>query len=195
MGARTTPPAGPIPSSKFGPKLVLGSAAVIALIAAFEGGLDKFGGSRVYADKLAGGLPTVCSGLTRYVTDTPIVVGDYWPADKCKAETRTAIVKVQRELERCFTVLPPQSVFDAATSHAWNNGVPLTCASGAMRAWRVGDWRLGCKRIAFNDSGRRAWAYVKTGKVVNGRPEYVFVQGLANRRDREYAHCMGDVRP
>jgi lysozyme len=37
----------------------------------------------VYADKLAGGLPTVCMGLTKYVTSTSIIVGQRWTEEKC----------------------------------------------------------------------------------------------------------------
>src|SRR5690606_41817462 len=65
----------------------------------------------VYADKLAGGLPTVCMGLTRHVTKTPIVVGETWTEAKCEREERAAIVKVQRELLRCFKVEPPELIF------------------------------------------------------------------------------------
>ena len=92
--------------------------------------------------------------------------------------------------------MPPQSVFDAATSHAWNNGTAATCGSLAMQAWNAGNWELGCRRLAFSDGGSRVWSYVKTGKMLpNGRPEYRFVQGLANRRDAEYQLCLTGKQP
>ena len=173
----------PRPSKKFGAGLLLGTAAAVALISFWEGGKDADGSSVVYADKLANGLPTVCAGLTQYVTSTPIIVGERWSAAKCAEEESRAIADVQSRLEQCFRFRPPQTVFDAATSHAWNNGVPATCGSLAMQAWNNGEWALGCRRMAYSDSGRRVWSYV--GKT--------FVQGLANRRDAEYKHCLGDL--
>lgn len=178
------------PSKKFGPRLLLGTVAVAAFIGMWEGGKDSDGSSVVYADRLAGGLPTVCAGLTRHITTTPIIVGQRWPAEKCLAEERKAVEVVQLRLEMCFSRMPPQSVFDAATSHAWNNGTSATCGSQAMLAWNRGDWQLGCRRLAFSDSGRRVWSYVKTGRMLpNGKAEYRFVQGLARRRDAEYQLC------
>lgn len=181
------------PSKKFGKKLLLGSLAAVALIGMWEGGKAPDGSSVAYADRVAQSIPTVCAGLTRHVTSTPIIVGRRWSAEKCLAEESKAIAEVQTRLEKCFTRLPPQSVFDAATSHAWNNGVYNTCSSAAMKAWNRGDWALGCQRMAKSDDGKRVWSYVKTGKTVNGKPEYKFVQGLANRRDSEVELCMQDV--
>ena len=195
--ASPTPPSRKgTPSKKFGPGLLLGTAAVAAFIGIWEGGKDRDGSSVVYADKLAGGLPTVCAGLTRHITTTPIVVGERWSAEKCFEEEQAAITKVQLQLEKCFTRMPPQSVFGAATSHAWNFGVPSTCGSLAMQAWNAGDWELGCRRLAFSDGGNRVWSSVKTGKILpNGKPEYRFVQGLANRRDAEYQLCLTGKQP
>lgn len=173
--------------------LVLASAAALGLLHKWEP--DPRDPGLVYADNLAGGLPTVCSGLTRHVTSTPIIVGERWAPEKCRAEESAALEKVQGRLARCFTTLPPQSVFDAATSHAWNFGSPSTCGSAAMTAWNRKQWELGCKRIAHSDSGRPVWSYVKTGRMLpNGKPEYELIQGLVNRRADEVRVCMGDLR-
>ncbi len=180
---------GGTPSKKFGPALLLGTMGIAAFIGIWEGGKDKDGSSVAYADKLAGGLPTVCAGLTRHITTTPIVVGQRWSAEKCLKEEQAAITKVQLQLEKCFNRLPPQSVFNAGTSHAWNNGASATCGSAAMAAFNRGDWALGCRRLAFSDAGKRVWSYVKDGKG-----GYRFVQGLANRRDAEVKVCMEDVK-
>jgi len=175
------------PQSSKGPlaALVLGSAVLMAFLGNWEGRAEF----TVYADKLAHGLPTVCKGLTHYITTTPIVVGEVWPAAKCEAEERQAVIGLQRGLVRCFKSTPPQNVFDAATSHAWNNGLEATCGSSAMRAWNAGDWALGCRRLALSDSGKPVWSYVKTGRVINGKAEYKFVRGLANRRAAERELC------
>ena len=180
----------PVPSKKFGPKLLLGTIALTAFLAVWEGGKTGAGDSTVYADKLAGGIPTVCNGLTKHVTSTPIIVGEKWSADKCVAEEHKALVSMQRKLETCFTTAPPQSVFNMASSHAWNFGWLATCGSLAMQAWNRGEWELGCRRLAFSDGGNPVWSYVSTGRVIDGKPEKKFVRGLANRRQAEYAECV-----
>lgn len=147
------------------------------------------GGKRVlvvYADKLAGSTPTVCNGLTKAVTKTPIIVGQRWTEETCIAEERAAVFKVQTQLAPCFHRPPPQSVFDMATSHAWNFGVSATCGSGAMAAWNRGDWKLGCARMARGDDGRLVWSYVCTPSGCT------FIQGLANRRADEAGICWPD---
>jgi lysozyme len=197
VAASPTPPSrNGTPSKKFGPRLLLGTAAVAIFIGLWEGGKGGDGSSVAYADELAGGLPTVCAGLTRHITTTPIVVGQRWSAEKCLSEEQKAITAVQLQLEKCFHILPPQSVFDAATSHAWNNGAAATCGSLAMQAWNAGNWELGCRRLAFSDGGSRVWSYVRTGNLLpNGKPEYRFVRGLANRRDAEHQLCLTGIQP
>lgn len=173
-----------------GTTLVAVSVTLYAFLGRWEGASEY----TAYADKLAGGLPTVCRGLTKHVTDTPIIVGQKWSKEKCETEEVRAIERVQKSLANCFKLPPPQSVFDAASSHAWNFGYPSTCTSGAMAAWNIGDWTTGCRRIYQNDAGRPAWSFVKTGRVIDGKAEYKFVQGLANRRFAEYEYCMRDVK-
>lgn len=182
-------------SSNAGPivgGVVFGSAMLLAFLALWESSGKPI--LTVYADRLAGGLPTVCDGLTRHVTSTPIVVGDRWTIEQCERETRAAVVRVQMRLIQCFRATPPQSVFDAGTSHAWNFGAAKTCGSAAMSAWNRGDYPLGCRRLHRGDDGRMVWSYVKTGRTLpNGQPEYRFVRGLQDRRRAEGEFCMRDV--
>lgn len=173
--------------------VILGATGVWNIIDRWESGAEIH--LEVYADRLAGGLPTVCSGLTRHVTTTPIIVGQKWTLEQCGREEGMALEKVQQQLLRCFKRTPPQSVFDAATSHAWNNGAPNTCSSIAMRHWNAGSWRSGCERMARDGEGRPVWSYVRTGRTLpNGKPEMRFVQGLFNRRQDEVRECLKDVR-
>jgi lysozyme len=139
----------------------------------------------VYADKLAGGLPTVCNGLTKHVTDTPIVVGDVWSDKKCVAEERRAMIKhVQKPLEKCMPADVPQSVFDALSSHGWNFGVGKTCGSVAAQYVRAGDFETGCKRIARDLKGKPVWSSSA------GR----FARGLFLRRLDEVKFCLRDIQ-
>lgn len=177
-----------------GATLILGSFGAWGLIDHWESGGTVH--LTVYADRLAGGLPTVCSGLTRHVTTTPIIVGERWTLEKCGREESAALERVQQGLLRCFRRAPPQSVFDAATSHAWNVGHPNTCGSAAMSAWNAGQWSLGCQRIARSDGGRPVWSSVRTGRTLpNGKPEFRFVQGVFNRREDEVRWCLTGVLP
>lgn len=165
-----------------GTGLVLGSAALVQFIGKWEDGGPKVTYT-VYADKLAKGLPTGCRGITHHVTDSPVIVGEKWSLDKCNAETSKALAKVQRQLLGCFKVNPPQSVFDAATSHAWNFGAPRTCGSASMAAWNRGEWALGCRRMLVGDDGSLTWTYA------GGQ----FYRGLASRRADEMAFCWEDL--
>ncbi len=163
--------------------LVLASAGLMAFVGLWESGPKRV--LVVYADKLAGGLPTVCNGLTKHVTTTPIVVGERWTDEKCEREESAAMIHhVQLPLQYCFKVTPPQSVFDAASSHGWNFGVRKTCGSSAMAAWNQGNWYLGCQRIYRSDGGKPVWSYAG-GK---------FYPGLQNRRKAEYRMCIKDIR-
>ncbi|MDZ7863394.1 lysozyme [Acidovorax sp.] len=172
-----------------GGALIAASAAVFGILSTWEP--DKRDPGLVYADNLANGLPTVCKGITRHVTTTPVVVGERWSPAKCAQEEGAAIEALQLRLARCFTRTPPQSVFDMATSHAWNNGAGNTCASQAMVAWNAGDWALGCRRLSVSDGGSLVWSYVRTGRTLpDGKPEMRFVQGLANRRAAETTNCL-----
>jgi len=170
-----------------GATLVAGSPYLMGFLQKWESGKARV--LVVYADHLAGDLPTVCNGLTPHVTKTPIIVGERWTDEKCEAEERAAVVAVQQRLALCFRRPPSQMVFDMATSHAWNLGAGATCSSGAMQAWNRGDWARGCQRLARGDDGRVVWSFVRAGKNADGSPRFKFVQGLANRRAEEAKTC------
>ena len=103
----------------------------------------------------------------------------------CNQQEEQAVAKIQDSLAQCFKVLPPQRVFDAATSHAWNFGVGKTCSSSAMRHWNQGNYKLGCQLIAYQYDGTTPnWSF-SAGK---------FVKGLHNRRVDEMQTCLKDVK-
>ena len=173
--------------------LVLVSATVTGLLNKWEPNHNDPG--RVYADKLAAGLPTVCNGITKHVTTEPLVLGDVWSSEKCAEVEAVVIEKGQISLAQCFKVLPPQSAFDAMSSMAHNVGNANVCASRAMGLMNAGRWRDGCQAMSRGPDGSRVWASVKTGKrLANGRPEYREIAGLAARRDDETRTCLKDVK-
>ena len=169
-----------------GGSLLLASAALLGFLGSWEGEAQF----TVYSDQLAGGLPTVCKGLTRHVTTTPIIVGERWSKEKCDHEESAALERVQLALAKCFKVLPPQYVFDAASSHAWNFGHPSTCGSLAMASFNQSDWATGCRRLSISDAGRPVWSFVSRVDPKTGTKIYTFIRGLANRRQAETSFCL-----
>lgn len=135
----------------------------------------------VYADKLAGGLPTVCKGITKWTSPYPVIVGQRWSPEKCNEVERKVTIETQTKLSQCITNKNiTQNVFDALTSHAHNVGVGSTCSSRAVRLINAGQIEAGCDALAHGENGRPAWSYAD-GK---------FVRGLYNRRLDERKLCL-----
>lgn len=83
------------------------------------------------------------------------------------------VLHVEAELTRCLTVQPPQRVYDALVSLAFNVGTAKLCSSNIVDRLNERNWRAACRQLP-------RWTYVKG----------VFNQGLANRRAREMAWCL-----
>ena len=64
----------------------------------------------VYADKLAGGLPTVCKGITKHTSPDPVVVGDYWSPERCAEVEQMVVSKSQLKLADCVQVAISQPI-------------------------------------------------------------------------------------
>lgn len=163
-----------------GAAVVAGSPALMAFLERWEGA----GQYVVYADTLAGGLPTVCKGITKHTSPYPVVVGERWSKAKCDEVEQYVVLETQRALQQCVTAAVPQSVFDALTSHAHNFGWPRTCASQSVVAINVGDMERGCDLLAYKPDGSPNWSNVGTR----------FIQGLHNRRKAERELCLTDLR-
>ncbi|OZI36278.1 lysozyme [Bordetella genomosp. 1] len=183
---------------KLGTKIKGGAAALVAsgVLAIFSGPLQSFlgkwegdGQNIVYADKLAGGLPTVCKGITRHTSPDPVFVGDYWSPERCGEVERMVVGKVQLKLAQCINVAINQPIFDALSSHAHNFGVPSTCASRAVGLINAGRLAEGCNALANAPDGSPVWSYV-TGPG----GQKVFVQGLRNRRLDERRLCLSGLQ-
>ncbi|MGQ3051115.1 MAG: lysozyme [Roseateles sp.] len=167
--------------------LMLASPQLLDFLGDWEGR-----GRTVYADKLAGGLPTACGGLTNHTSSKPVIVGEVWTEEECAAGMSEVVTAGQLKLADCFTRQPPQHVFNAFSSHEHNFGVAATCGSQAMAAFNAGDTAAACRLIAYTPDGKPNWSSVKTGRTLpNGKPELRFVQGLQNRRLAEMAMCEG----
>lgn len=162
--------------------IALASAPLVIFLGTWEGN----GQNTVYADKLAGGLPTVCKGITRFTSPYPVVVGEYWSPAKCVEVEQLVIRKTQLQLAECITnPSVGQNPFDALTSHAHNFGVPSTCASRAVALINAGRIAAGCKALAWAPDGKTpVWAF-----VTDAKGQKRFVPGLHNRRLAESRLC------
>lgn len=162
--------------------LVLASASLLTFLGIWEGGSQN----TVYSDELAGGLPTVCKGITRHTSPYPLVVGDYWSDARCQEVEHLVVSKGQLQLADCIrNQAISQSTFDALSSHAHNFGVANTCASRAVGLINAGRIHDGCQALAWKADGKTpVWAYVtaSTGRAV-------FVRGLHARRLAEVKLC------
>lgn len=139
----------------------------------------------VYADKLAGGLPTVCSGITKYsYTKRPIIVGEYWTDAECKEAEEYVVRDIQIKLSRCMPY-STQEAFEAITSLSYNMGVDRVCREArAVVLINAGQMEEGCRAIAFGVDGRKVWT------TVNG----VYYEGLHKRRLGEMHTCLKGVK-
>jgi len=148
----------------------------------FLGRWEGEGQNTVYADKLAGGLPTVCKGITKWTSPDPLVVGDYWSDERCEEVERMVVEGGQLELAGCLTNPNiTQPIFDALSSHGHNFGNPQTCASRSVGLINAGRMREGCLALAWAADGKTpVWAFA------GGR----FIQGLHNRRLDEVKMCL-----
>ena len=163
--------------------IALASATLISFLGTWEG----TGQNTVYADQLAGGLPTVCMGITRYTSPQPVVVGDYWSEARCAEVEALVVQKGQLQLADCLTNQAiGQNTFDSLSSHGHNVGTPSTCASRAVGLINAGRIAEGCRALAWAADGKTpVWAY-----VTNAQGQKIFVRGLHNRRLAEAELCL-----
>lgn len=184
---------------RFGIPLVLGSSAYVGYLSSYEDGPARADGTpgfknRVYADQLAGGLPTACLGLTKSVSPVPVVLGDYWSDAQCMAVGSQVAQHGQARVLDCIRVPVTQPILDSFSSHGHNFGEPNTCASRAMGHLNRQEYEQACNALAHGPDGQPVWSYTKTGrKNAQGQWEYRFVQGLYNRRLDERRRCLEGV--
>jgi lysozyme len=178
---------------RFGIPLVLGGAGYVAFISQYEDGA-RFQNT-VYSDKLAGGLPTACLGITKHVSPVPVILGDYWSDEKCTEIGSTVLQGGQAKVLDCIKVPATQGILDSFSSHGHNVGEPSTCASRAMGLLNQQQYERACDALAHKADGKTpAWSYVKTGnRNAQGGWEYRYVRGLYTRRLDERRKCLEGV--
>lgn len=157
--------------------LVIGGPEIVAALQQVEGQETT-----VYADKLAYGIPTVCSGYT----DWKLRVGQVYDKAFCDRLDRKTAIEYGLAVAEC---IGPENLnqhsLDAFTLFAVNVGKAGACGSRAAQLMRAGKHDEGCRAISRGPKGERVW--ITSG----GRPR----KGLANRRDFETAWCLKPIAP
>lgn len=155
-----------------------------ALLAALTGPLahqtlERWEGNikRVYADRLAGGLPTYCAGRT----DRAAVVGTELTDDQCRAVNKVTLLEYGYAVLGCvnWDYLQPSTLI-GLTMFAINVGKDGACNSRAVQLINVGKVQAGCRALATGPDGKPVWSYAGG----------VYVQGLQNRRLAERDLCL-----
>lgn len=157
------------PSQKRGGALAIAGAALLAFVSNWEG-MDQ----KVYADKLAYGVPTVCNGHT----GPDVRLGDVWSKERCDAILVKDVTTHGERLLSCVTVPLNQNQYDALTAWAFNVGTGAACGSTLVKLLNQGQFTAACNQLMRWDraGGQR-------------------VQGLTNRRAAERARCLMPVAP
>lgn len=130
----------------------------------------------VYADKLAGGIPTYCAGRT----DWAAKVGDKLTDDQCKVVNKITLLEYGYAVLGCvnWDYLSPDRLI-GLTMFAINIGKAGACGSQAVRQINAGNIGAGCDLIARTPAGLPNWS------TADGK----YVQGLQNRRQVERGFC------
>src|SRR5699024_4059434 len=166
--------------------IIAGGSAVLGASPHLHDFLRKWEGVEyvAYADKLAGGVPTVCAGITNAVNPPrKVVVGERWTSEECNVAEEKIMLEIQTQLAKCITHPIRQSTFVALTSHAWILGWPNTCSSQSVSLIKQGRIKEGCNLLSTNPDGRPNWS--NSGGS--------FIKGLFNRLLSEREPCLKDL--
>jgi lysozyme len=120
-------------------------------------------------DALAGGLPTVCYGMTKY--DRPVQIGDTYTREQCLEFLIADVPKYNGPLNKCIHVPISNHIRGAAVSLAYNVGDRAVCRSTFVRLLNAHDPHACDHMAAFNRAGHRV------------------IKGLSNRRRAEIKVC------
>jgi GH24 family phage-related lysozyme (muramidase) len=160
---------------KIAAPLVLSGAAILGAMQQWEKQVLY-----VYADNLAGGLPTFCSGSTSWSER----IGRRFTKDECDAIDFGVATDYGRAILSCIpSDKLDQNSFDAMTLFAINVGKVGACNSRAAQLLRAGAREEGCRAISFGPNGQHVWSFA-SGK---------YLIGLHRRRVYESNWCAKEA--
>jgi lysozyme len=150
---------------------VAGMVASAALIVGLA--VEEDFRSRAYQDIV--GVWTYGFGSTTKADGTPVKSNDTIGPVQALQRKLKDVQKFEGAVKQCVKVPLHQYEYDAYLSLAYNIGTGAFCNSTLVRRLNAQDYEGACKEILkWNRAG--------------GRP----VQGLTNRREREYRQCIGE---
>lgn len=134
----------------------------------------------VYADNMAGGLPTWCAGRTGWDRKP----GERLTSDQCAEVNKLTLIEYGYSVLECtnWDHLTGDRLI-SLTLFAVNVGKSGACGSMAFKKINEGKIKEGCALIAKRPDGTPNWSYA------GGR----YVQGLQNRRLAEMRLCLKDA--
>lgn len=165
--------------------IVIAAASLLAFVSNWEG--DSL---PVYADKLAGGLPTVCNGHT----GPDVRLGDVWTKEQCDAILVKDVQGHGAGVLACIPVAINQHEYEAYASLAYNLGVGAVCGSSIPGKLARGENVQACNTIRqFNKVRDRTKPKVKNKRT--GKMEYplIPIRGLTLRRNAEAERCLQPI--
>ncbi|UNY40199.1 endolysin [Pseudomonas phage vB_PcuM_ KLEP17-4] len=166
---------------------VKGKLVPLALVAALTGGgsiaaLERLEGNvlGVYADELAGGLPTRCAGDTNH----NMPVGTKLTADDCREINKLTMLKYGAAVLACtrWEHLNGDRLV-GLTLFAINVGKNGACNSQSFKAINAGRVTDGCNLLSTRPDGKPNWSYIRDR----------YIQGLQDRRLAERKLCLSGV--
>ena len=153
----------------------LSSPLAYSTLERWEGNIKK-----VYADNLAGGLPTYCAGRT----DWSATVGTKLTDDQCREVNKITLLEYGYAVLGCvnWDHLTASRLI-GLTIFAVNVGKAGACGSQAFAQINAGNIAQGCNLLAFRYDGTPNWSYAGG----------TFYQGLQNRRRAERVLCVDEA--
>jgi lysozyme len=139
------------------------SASALVGIAIHEGYVGE-----TYKDIV--GVPTIGFGETQGVR-----LGDRTDPVRALIQLNKTTSEFSKRVAACITVPVSQNEFDAYVSFAYNVGTGGFCSSTLVKKLNANDYDGACSELL-------KWVYA------GGKP----VQGLVNRRQKEYQQCIGN---
>ena len=148
------------------PKQIAAAATIAVTLAVPFEGLSL----HAYHDTLAGGLPTICYGMTRF--DRPVKMGDHYTREQCEQFLIDDMKnKYGKNLAPCITTTVTDHQLAAAMDAGYNLGDPTICRSTFMKRLNAGDPHACDSLIVFT--------------LARGK----FIYGLKRRRLAEIKTC------
>jgi len=129
-----------------------------------------------------GDVPTICVGNTQYLDGRPVKLGDTAEPLECLALFARTLDRFEGAVKECVQVPLAPHEYQAFVSFAYNVGTGAFCNSTLVRKLNQGDYDGACGELL-------RWRYFQGFDC--STPGNRKCAGLWQRRQAEYAQCMG----